>query len=167
METADKLPVQIVIAEDNPADVKLVHMALRDAGLNCSLRIVGDGAQAIALIETLDADSKAAPIDLLLLDMHLPKYDGEDVLKRLRSTDLNLPKKNGEDVLRRLRSSAKCGRTLVLVVTSSDSARDREPVAALGIAGYFKKPSEYAEFMKLGSIVKRLLEETTPSADAE
>lgn len=37
METADKLPAQIVIAEDNPADVKLVRMALRDAGMSRSM----------------------------------------------------------------------------------------------------------------------------------
>jgi len=126
----------------------LIRRAIQAADVNAELHVVRDGHSAAQFFDLTDSDNSAPCPDLVLLD-------------------LNLPKKNGEDVLRRLRSSAKCGRTLVLVVTSSDSARDREPVAALGIAGYFKKPSEYAEFMKLGSIVKRLLEETTPSADAE
>jgi len=73
METSDTA-LQIVLAEDNPADVTVVRMALREAGLRCELRILQDGEQAIAFLDRLDADPKAAaPIDLLLLDMHLPK----------------------------------------------------------------------------------------------
>ena len=142
METADKLPVQIVIAEDNPADVKLVHMALRDAGLNCSLRVVGDGAQAIALIETLDADSKAAPIDLLLLDMHLPKYDGEDVLKRLRSTERH-------------------AQTPVIVMTTSNAPQDHEKALKNAAVYYFMKPSSVKEFLQLGEIILDILRRRT------
>jgi hypothetical protein len=44
-----------------------------------------------------------------------------------------------------------------LIVTSSDSARDRDAVKALGYDGYFRKPSDYESFLKLGSIVKGLL----------
>ena len=126
----------------------LIRRAIQAADVNAELHVVRDGHSATQLFDLADSDNNAPCPDLVLLD-------------------LNLPKKNGEDVLKRLRASAKCGRALVLIVTSSDSGRDREPVAALGIAGYFKKPSEYAEFMKLGAIVKRLLEETTSSTDAE
>jgi len=142
LETPDKFPVQIVIAEDNPADVKLVRMALRDAGLDCSLRVVGDGAQAIALIETLDADSKAAPIDLLLLDMHMPKYDGEDVLKRLRSTERH-------------------AQTPVIVMTTSNAPQDHEKALKNAAVYYFMKPSSVKEFLQLGEIILDILSRRT------
>lgn len=71
--------------------------------------------------------------------------------------DLNLPKKDGIEVLRHMRKSAACQNTRVLIVTSSDSTGDRESVKALGLDGYFRKPSVYAEFMKLGSMIRELL----------
>ena len=72
--------------------------------------------------------------------------------------DLNLPKIPGEDILKRLRSIARYRNTPVLIVTSSDSPREREAVTQFGIAGYFRKPSEYSEFLQLGVLVKKALE---------
>ncbi|MBV8844111.1 MAG: response regulator [Bryobacterales bacterium] len=89
MSTAATPLWQIVLAEDNPGDIMLVRMALRDAGLSCALTVLEDGAKAITLIEQLDENTKAPKIDLLLLDLHLPKRDGEDILRRLRSTERN------------------------------------------------------------------------------
>jgi DNA-binding response OmpR family regulator len=71
--------------------------------------------------------------------------------------DLNLPKKSGDEVLKDLRKSIRCRHARVLIVTSSDSERDREITASLAVDGYFRKPSEYAEFMKLGAVVNALL----------
>jgi len=71
--------------------------------------------------------------------------------------DLNLPKKPGREVLQRMRQSPRCSNATVVVVTSSDSQKDREDVATLGASAYFRKPSEYDSFMKLGDLVKRLL----------
>ena len=51
----------------------------------------------------------------------------------------------------------------VLIVTSSDSARERERLTELGIAGYFRKPSEYFEFLRLGELVKKVLEPAASS----
>jgi len=45
----------------------------------------------------------------------------------------------------------------VLVVTSSDSQKDRDEMGQLGVHGYFRKPSEYEEFMKLGPLVRDIL----------
>jgi len=71
--------------------------------------------------------------------------------------DLNLPKETGEDVLLHMRKSVRCKNARVLVVTSSDSVSDRKAMEALGVNGFFRKPSDYAEYLKLGSIVKALL----------
>ena len=86
----------------------------------------------------MDADPEAPRPDLVLLDINLPRY-------------------KGTEVLRNLRASSRCRDALVLVVTSSDSSRDREEMDALGANGYFRKPSEYSEFMTLGQIVRDLL----------
>ena len=71
--------------------------------------------------------------------------------------DLNLPRKDGTEVLRYMRGNCTCKNALVLVVTSSDSESDRAAVKSLGFNGYFRKPSAYAELMKLGPIIGELL----------
>jgi DNA-binding response OmpR family regulator len=71
--------------------------------------------------------------------------------------DLNLPKVDGFEVLRRLRESKRLAQIPVLIVSSSDSPGDRRAAAALG-AGYFRKSTSYEEFLKLGSVLKKILE---------
>jgi len=88
--------------------------------------------------EHADADETAPCPDLMLLDINLPRY-------------------KGSDILRKLRASSRCKDALVLVVTSSDSNRDREEMDALGANGYFRKPSDFSEFMLLGQMVHDLL----------
>ena len=65
----------------------LVLLALKSSRLDCELRVLEDGGRAVNFIDGFDANSNAGPIDLLLLDMHLPKRDGGEILKRLRSRD--------------------------------------------------------------------------------
>src|ERR1700730_1557125 len=138
METTDSAPLQIVLAEDNPADVTLVRMALRDAGLDCALRVIEDGEQAIAFIQALDADPRETAVDLLLLDMHLPKRGGEDILKCLRSTE-------------------HYAQTPIIVITASDSPQDHDSAQKHAAIHYFRKPASLAEFMQLGMIVRDIL----------
>lgn len=78
---------QILLAEDSLADAELVRMALRKHDVHCALHLVRDGAKAIEFIDNRDSDPQAPALDLCLLDMHLPKKDGEGVLKHLRSTE--------------------------------------------------------------------------------
>ena len=68
--------------------------------------------------------------------------------------DINLPRKPGSEILHHLRKSHRCGKALVVVVSSSDSAKDHEEMTTLGANGYFHKPFKYEEFMKLGDRVK-------------
>jgi CheY-like chemotaxis protein len=124
--------------EDSKADLFLIREALAAARVDAALWIVNDGHQAVEFIDKVDAGEGATCPDLVLLD-------------------LNLPKKSGIEVLRHLRNSATCKNALVLVVSSSDSPSDREAVKALGFNGYFRKPSVYGEFMKLGPIIRELL----------
>jgi len=124
--------------EDNRPDVFLIREAIRSANVDAHLEVLADGEQVLRYIDTLDRDEAAQCPELIILD-------------------INLPRRSGGEVLQRLRKSAKCADTIVLVVTSSDSASDREAVAKFGVNEYFRKPSEFDDFMKLGPIVKNLL----------
>jgi CheY-like chemotaxis protein len=106
---------------------------LESAGVRAELDVVHDGQAAL---EFLEGGIRPA---LVLLDLNLPKFSGREVLRRLR-TDLRTTD---------LR---------VLVVTSSSLSRDLEELTGLGFDGYFQKPSDYGEFLKLGPLVKGLLE---------
>ena len=77
---------QIVLAEDNPGDVLLVREALSEHEIHCELRVISAGEDAVALINQLDLDSTLLCPDVLLLDVHLPKCDGFQVLDRLRAS---------------------------------------------------------------------------------
>ena len=131
---------QILLIEDNQADVVLIRKAIITADVGADLHVVNDGKAATLFFDAADAADTAPSADLVLLDM-------------------NLPKKNGDEVLKHMRASSRNRNAAVLIVSSSDAPRDQSAVATLGIAGYFwKKPSEYAEYMKLGTLVKTMLE---------
>jgi two-component system, chemotaxis family, response regulator Rcp1 len=117
----------------------LVREAIRHENLPIDLHVVSDGQQAIDFIERAENDEDAPCPQCMLLD-------------------LNLPKVEGFEILRRVRASEKCGAIPVVVITSSDSPADRSQAAALG-AGYFRKPPSYEEFLKLGRVLKQLVEQ--------
>ncbi len=129
---------RILIVEDSKADIFLIREAIEKQGIDALIDVVRDGEAATRYLAAADADPTAPRPDLILLDM-------------------NLPKKSGGEVLRDLRASAQCRNTKVMIVTSSDAPQDRTSVGAYAVAGYFKKPSTYAEFMQLGPLVKALL----------
>ncbi len=129
---------QILIAEDNKSDVYLIRQALKESGVDAQIHVADDGEKTIRFFEQADADAAAPCPDLILLDINMPRY-------------------KGGDILRRLRASSRCKDALVIIVTSSDSQRDREEMNAFGVQGYFRKPSEFLEFMKLGPLVRDLL----------
>ena len=134
----------ILIAEDSKTDMFLIREALQAAHVEASVQVVIDGYAAMKFLDAVDADGNKPCPALVLLD-------------------LNLPKRNGIEVLNHLRRSARCGRVRVIIVSSSDAPSDRTSVAELAIAGYFKKPSEYDDFMKLGPLVKGVLEQSQVS----
>jgi len=128
-------PLQIFLAEDNPGDVQLVRESLREHHIEYKLALASDGVEAKRYIERLGRDAPCP--DLLLLDLNLPKADGYELIARFRENPL-------------------CTHTPVIVVTSSDARRDRERAATLGVARYFRKPSELTEFLQLGSVIREV-----------
>lgn len=129
---------EILLVEDNPADVELVEEALTEAAFDCVLVVVRDGLQAIKLVERLDADTSERCPDLVLLDLNLPNVTGEAVLSRLRSSE-------------------RWNTAKVLIISSSNAPLDRERTMKLGASDYFHKPSNLEQFMTLGPRVKALL----------
>jgi two-component system, chemotaxis family, response regulator Rcp1 len=137
---------QIVLAEDNSADVTLVRLVLKNSGLDCELRVLSDGDKAVDFIDEFDANPDAGPIDLMLLDMHLPKRDGDEIVKRLRRSE-------------------RYALTPVVLMTASDSPRDHAKAKEDGAMHYFRKPCSLAEYMQLGVIVRGLLLPEEPGVE--
>lgn len=129
------------MVEDNKADVFLIREAIAAARVNAELHVVADGDKAIRFFADVDSD-ESAPCPILVI------------------LDINLPRRNGSEVLRNMRGTRRCANALVVVFTSSDSADDRRQMANLGANEYFRKSSDYKDFMKLGEVVKRLLGNT-------
>jgi CheY-like chemotaxis protein len=136
--------LSLLVVEDSPADVFLVREALKEEGLSCHLKIADDGEKAIHILDEVDAGGQDAP-NLLLVD-------------------LNVPRQNGEHVLERLRRSPRYGKTPVVMMSTSDTAAERKRAFELGATEYFCKPSTLAEFMQLGKLVRILLEERHSTA---
>jgi DNA-binding response OmpR family regulator len=115
-------------------------MAMDAAGVTAGFHVADDGEKAVRFLESAAENPEAPCPDLVILDLNLPGY-------------------KGSEVLRRLRTSARCADTPVIVVTSSDFSGDREEMGRLGANDYFRKPSQFSEYMKLGPRVLALLRE--------
>jgi CheY-like chemotaxis protein len=126
----------LVLAEDNPGDVFLVRRALDAEPISYELLIAKDGEEAIRYVAEAEAGERT--IHLFLIDLNLPRRDGLEVLARLRA-------------------SSRLARVPVVLMTSSDSPRDRERGMALGASRYFQKPSDLKRFLEIGKIVTELV----------
>lgn len=78
-------PIEILLVEDSPADVRLTKEALKEEKIHNNLSVVNDGVEAMAFLHRQGKYSKAARPDLILLDLNLPKKDGREVLKEIKS----------------------------------------------------------------------------------
>jgi chemotaxis family two-component system response regulator Rcp1 len=69
-------PVDVLLIEDNPGDVRLTKEALKDAKLKIHMHVVGDGMEAMAFLRKQGKYASSPRPDLVLLDLNLPKKDG-------------------------------------------------------------------------------------------
>ena len=120
----------ILLIEDNPDDVELTRLALRETDLPMRMVVARDGVEAV---EALLGAAAIHP-QLVLLDLKLPRLNGLDVLSRMRADDRtrNLP---------------------VVVLTSSLEDEDLAKCYALGANSYVRKPVDFARFV---DVVNRL-----------
>ena len=134
--------MKILMIEDNPGDVELFRFALKQAQLDCELAVISDGGEALALIQGEHPTPTQETPDLVLLD-------------------LNLPKVGGREILTAMRSGTTFGSVPVVIFTSSSSRREREELEPLQVARHITKPSDLDEFLRIGTVVREVLEEYT------
>jgi chemotaxis family two-component system response regulator Rcp1 len=107
---------EVLLVEDNPGDVRLAHEALKETQARINLSVVGDGIEALAYLRHQGAYADVGRPDLVLLDLNLPRKNGQEVLAEIRS-DLrlkNIPviifsvSKAEEDIIHAYNLQANC-----------------------------------------------------------
>jgi DNA-binding response OmpR family regulator len=132
-------PARVLVIEDNSSDVFLLERAMNKQDLRFELVHLTNGAEALAFIRKQGAYADAAIPKVILVDLNLSKY-------------------SGEDILRAIRDAKHLAGVPVCVWSSSQSQRDRTMMMDLGVARFITKPSGLDQFMEIGKVIKELLE---------
>ena len=121
--------IEVLLAEDNPGDVRLTRDALRQGNVRMNLSVVGDGAEAMAFLRREGSYATAARPSLVLLDLNMPRMDGREVLVAMKK-DPNLA----------------C--IPVVVFTSSEADEDVVQSYKLHASGFVSKPTFVEQYTK-------------------
>jgi CheY-like chemotaxis protein len=124
-------PAEIFIAEDNPADVYLIRQALEERQFSHRLHVAEDGEKAATFLNAVGRDGPCP--DIVLLDLSLPKQDGQELLRLFRD-------------------NKNCCEKPVIVMSASDSPKDHEITQSFG-ATFFKKPADLEEFYGIVDLI--------------
>jgi two-component system response regulator len=125
-------PIEILLVEDNPADVELTLRALKKNNLTNQVQVVSDGAQALDYLfgtGPFAGQEYSVPPKVVFLDLKLPKVDGREVLRRMKA-----------DVRTRM--------IPVVVLTSSKEESDIVESYKLGVNSYVVKPMDFDKFVE-------------------
>lgn len=87
MNNYEQRPIEILLVEDNPGDVKLTREALKENKMANNLHVVGDGEQAMDFLHQSGVYVNKPRPDVILLDLNLPKKDGREVLAEIKEDD--------------------------------------------------------------------------------
>ena len=123
-------PVEILLVEDNPGDVRLTLEALKENRLHNHLHVVEDGEEAMAFLRRESDYADAPRPDLILLD-------------------LNLPKKDGREVLAEIKEDPDLKRIPVVILTTSRAEEDVLRMYDLHANCYVTKPVDLDQFIKV------------------
>ena len=124
----DNRPIEILLVEDNPGDVRLLKEALKGGEVMHNLSVVEDGVEAMAYLRAEDGYMDAPRPDLILLDLNMPKKDGREVLGDIKN----------DPGLRQIP---------VVVLTTSHSEQDIFKSYDLHANCYVTKPATLEQFM--------------------
>jgi chemotaxis family two-component system response regulator Rcp1 len=124
------MPIQLLLVEDSPGDVRLTQEAFHDTNTAVQLHVAADGVEAMAFLRQEGVHVHAPRPDLILLDLNLPKMDGRDVLAHIKDDE-----------------HLKTIPTVIL--TTSDAEVDVVKSYQLNANCYLSKPVELDEFENL------------------
>ena len=79
-------PIEVLLVEDSPGDVRLTREAFKDAKVHINLHVASDGVEAMEYVGRQGKHANAPRLDLILLDLNLPKKDGREVLAELKES---------------------------------------------------------------------------------
>jgi len=128
-------PIEILLVEDNPGDVRLTQEALRDSKLHNRLSVVEDGVEALAFLKREGHYNDSPRPDIILLDLNLPRKSGREVLEEIKQ----------DEVLKRIP---------VVVLTTSEDERDVMASYNLHANCYITKPVDLSQFITIVRNIK-------------
>lgn len=140
-------PIELLLVEDNPADIRLTKEALKQTRFAVNLRTALDGEAATEFLQLVTGGLAPRP-DLILLD-------------------LNLPRKNGREVLAEIKLDEKLKQIPVIVMTTSRSEEDIATVYSLNANCYISKPSDMTEFEMVISAIETFWFSTATSPEMQ
>jgi chemotaxis family two-component system response regulator Rcp1 len=123
-------PIEILLVEDNPGDVRLIREALKEGKVRNTLHVACDGVEAIAFLRNQGEYSGILRPDLIILDLNLPKKDGREVLAEIKA----------DEDLKRIP---------VVVLTTSQSEIDILKSYNLHANCYITKPVDLERFLEV------------------
>jgi len=129
MNISIKKPVEVLLVEDNPGDVRLIQEVFKEAKIKNVLHVARDGEEAIQMLKQKGNPLPRVP-DLILLDLNLPKKDGRDVLIEIKRD-----------------KQLKC--TPVVVLTSSTREEDLVETYKNNANCYISKPVELGQLIRV------------------
>jgi len=128
-------PIDILLIEDNPHDVRLTMEAFKDAKVSNNLTVAADGEEALKVLRREGEYAGSPRPDLILLDLNLPKKSGREVLEEI---------KRDPDLLR----------IPVVVLTTSENEKDILRAYELHVNAYVTKPVDLDQFIKIVEAVE-------------
>jgi chemotaxis family two-component system response regulator Rcp1 len=123
-------PIDILLVEDNPADIRLTQEVFKEGRIQNTLNVVMDGEEALKYLRKKDKYKDAATPDLVLLDLNLPKKDGREVLAEIKS----------DEYLKLLP---------VIILTTSAAEQDIMNTYANHANCYIMKPVDLSQFINV------------------
>jgi chemotaxis family two-component system response regulator Rcp1 len=135
MTAAPAVPIEILLVEDNPGDVRLTKEALKDAKVRNNLHVAMDGVDALAFLRKQGKYKAAVRPDLILLD-------------------LNLPRKNGREVLEEVKQDSALQHIPIVILTTSQAEQDVLESYRLRANAYVTKPVDLDQFLKVVSSIE-------------
>ena len=128
-------PVEVLLVEDNPADVRLTQEAFKEGKVRNNLNVVPDGVEALRYLRQENGYDKSPTPDLILLDLNLPKQDGREVLAEIKQ----------DKELRKIP---------VVVLTTSQAEEDIMKSYSLHANCYISKPVDLNQFIKVVNTIE-------------